>query len=234
MAINQIVKVRMPDGSEVALTDWEDRALYSTAYFLSGFTDAELRVFSYTQSGRVATTSNFPVAARPVASLNDTNISSAGEMDATEEMLVHSISAEMYQFVGDGDGLGINQAGLPIPSAPILAVFFSRIIGELEVSEKAFQQYGMGWYSQGFGPVISATAAAPARTYANNGQATHEAVHKQAIPVHIGGTEDYGFIFHNTGGAGVVGFTDDAGVDTEDTVLAVRVYLNGLHKRPMA
>ena len=43
MAINQITKIRLPSGQEVALTDWSSRPIYSTADFLSGFTDEEVR-----------------------------------------------------------------------------------------------------------------------------------------------------------------------------------------------
>jgi len=233
MAINQITKVRMPDGSEVALTDWSARPLYSTGDFWNNFNMNELRVFTYAPSERVATT--LPAGAR-VASLRDTNITSSSEMDSTEEFLVYAIKIEMHLFGVDQQGHLIIQGnpGLPVPTAPIMSYFQNKMIGELEVSEKAFLQAGVGWFNQGFGPSLSVASGNTLRTYANQGNQTHEATEQMPIPVHIGGTEDYSFIFHNPD-ADTVSFTQDSGDLFDDAVvLQCRTYLCGLHKRPMA
>ena len=145
----------------------------------------------------MAQTQNFPAAARRVATLADTNISQSSEMPSTSEYLVYTIKVEVFQFYFANNALSIAQAGLPIPIGPNLGEFNHRMVGELEVSDKAFPQAGIGWFSTGFGPEISgAGAVVAARTYANAGQATHAASYDYSIPIHIGGTEDYSFIFH--------------------------------------
>jgi len=234
MAINQITKIRLPSGQEVALTDWSDRPLYSTVDFLSGFTDEELRAFTYSSSENVTQSGNFAAAARRVATLRDTNVSQSSEMAATEEYLVYQIKVEVAQFTLAANQLTINTAGDPIPNAPNIGQFNHRIIGELEVSDKAFPQAGIGWFNTGFGPDIAGVGAVvAARTYANSGSPQHDASYSMSIPVHIGGTEDYSFIFHNPTGA-AVGFVDDTAAADANAVLQARVYLCGLHKRPTA
>jgi hypothetical protein len=233
MSINQITKIRLPSGQEVALTDWSDRPIYSTVDFLSGWTDEELRAFTYSSSESVTQSGNFAAAARRVATLQDTNISQSSEMASTEEYLVYQIKVELFQYYLAANLLTINQAGLPVPIAPNVAHFNSRIIGELEVSDKAFPQAGIGWFLTGFGPEIAGIPSAAARTYANQGSPQHDASYSMSLPVHIGGTEDYSFIFHNPTGA-AVGLVDDAAAADATAVLQARVYLCGLHKRPTA
>jgi hypothetical protein len=238
--INQITKVRLADGREVALTDWSSRPLYSTIDLLSGFTDQELRAFNYTESETVSQSGNFPAASGRTATLRDTNLSSASEMDSTEEFLVYAIKVEWHEFNHNSGGSGgfqnfeVDEAGNPIPSGPTMALLQNLLILELEVSEKAFPQAGLGWFTQGFGPVIEATAAAAARTYANNGAPSHDSADVMPIPVHLGGTEDFVVILHNTSDFGAVTFRNDAAGTDADLIEQLRIYLCGLHKRPTA
>jgi hypothetical protein len=235
MSINQITKVRLADGTEVALTDWSSRPIYSTVDLLSGFIDEEIRAFSYIESEQVAASQNLITAGGTRnATQTDTNIDSKGELAATEEYLVYAIQVEMHQFDFATPDFNITAPGLPCPTGPVVCQAQQRLVLELEVSEKAFPQAGLGWFSTGFGPqIVSTDAAVTHRTYANNGRPTREAVYEQPIPVHLGGTEDYSVIIHNSGG-GAVNFTDDAGVVQAAIALRMRIYLCGLHKRPTA
>lgn len=233
MAINQITKIRLQDGTEVGLTDWSSRPIYSTIDLLSGFVDEEIRAFSYIESETVASSANLAAAARRVATLRDTNIDSRSELASTEEYMVYSIEVEMSQFVLVGSAFQTSEAGLPTPVGPVVALAHQALVLELEVSEKAFPQMGLGFFGTGFGPQIMATSAAAARTYANNGVPSREAVYEQPIPVHLGGTEDYSIIVHNPGG-GAVTFRDDTGATDLDAILQLRILLCGLHKRPTA
>lgn len=232
MAVNQITKVRMPDGAEVPLVDWSHRPLYSSIYILHGATDQEFRAFNFVESGQVSMSANFTAAQQLTATLAHTNISGANEMDATEEFLVYAIRVEMFQWILSGDVITNTEAGLPIPAAPNVAFAGAQLILELEVSEKAFPQAGINWFTAGMGPVVMATAAAAARTYANNGLQSREAVSDLVIPVHLGGTEDYSVIVHSP--AGQVTWMTDAGGEDSDAVIQMRIYLDGLHKRAVA
>lgn len=238
MSINQITQIRLSNGKTVALTDWSARPLYSAVDLLSGFTDEEIRCFNYTESQNVSASGNFTAAQRRVASLRDTNVSGGQEMDSTEEYLVYSIAVEIQQYSLSGDDIIVDTAGQPVPTAPALAQLHNRLVLELEVSQKAFPQAGLGWFVTGFGPQVAVSSTAAVRTYANSGSPQHTAKDSMPIPVHLGGTEDYTVILHNPPngpdqtGNGAVNIIDDAGADVAAAVMMLRVYLCGLHKRP--
>jgi hypothetical protein len=46
MATQQLTKLRLPNGTEVAFVDWSDQPLWSSAYMLAGFTDHEVPFFT--------------------------------------------------------------------------------------------------------------------------------------------------------------------------------------------
>ena len=242
--INQITKIRMPDGSEVAMTDWSSRPLYSTLDLLTGFTDEELRTFSYSHGDPVSASGNMPAGALRTASLRDTNISGRSEMDSTEEFLVYAIKVEFHKFTRNTgtNVFDVSAVGEPIPNGPLISLLHNRLVLELEASDKAFPQAGLGWFPTGFGPVLAVATpnAGALRTYANSGLQTHEAADIMAIPCHIGGTEDYSVLIHNPpngpdqAGTGVVNFPDESGGTNTDAVAQLRIYLCGLQKRAVA
>lgn len=237
MAINQLTEIRLADGRTIGLAEWSSRPLYSTADLLSGYSDEEIRLFSYVEGREVTASGNMPAAAVRTATEKETNISSPNELAATEEYLVYDIACEYFQ-------LQLNQAqdgfdslvGGPMPFVSVLSTVFARLVLELEVSDKSFPQAGLGWFGTGFGvePYVALPSAAPLaayRTYANASLPSKEALQPLELPVHIGGTEEYNVILHNYDGNGV-DFPDDAGALPADPyVLVVRTYLCGLHKR---
>ena len=239
--INQITLIRLPNGDEVALVDWSARPLYSTVDLLTTFTDEEIRAFNYAEGDSVSATSNFAAAAIRVASLRDTNISGRSEMDSTEEFLVYGIKVEMHQFTLSGSTfVTTTTLGTPVPNAPTMSLLHNRLILELEASDKAFPQAGLGWFPAGFGPQIAVTSTAAVRTFANNGLPSHQATDVMPIPCHIGGTEDYSVIIHNPPGGpaqtgdGAVTFLDDAAGALANAIIQLRIYLWGLQKRATA
>jgi len=241
MAINQITKVIFPSSTaeggveEVALTDWSDRPLYSMCDLLSGFTDEEIRLFSYTRSQNVINSANIGIERQ--ATLRDTNISTPSELDTTENYLVYAVALEVFQWTyTDSTGVFTVPDGGNMATAPNMAVLHNRLIGELDVSEKPFPQAGFGWFVTGFGPTMGSSGPAAGvalRTFSNNGHQTAEARYMQSIPVHIGGTEDYNFLLINPTAA-AVNFVLENGQTSATILMQVRAYLVGLHRRPTA
>lgn len=231
--LNQITKVRLPSGKEVAIVDWSYRPLYSTLLTLSGWTDQELSWFTYSRGDSIACSQNLITAGGQFNStITTTNISSAAEMDAMEEYLVYAMSLEFYQLTFSGGSYGL-VAGGPLPNAPNVAKIHQLIV-ELEVSEKAYYQASAGWFTAGFGPTIWGTnAVAAARTYAVNGLPSAEAIDASPVPVHIGATEKYRGILYNEGG-NAINYVDDANATVATAVLFLRLNFRGLHKRPSA
>lgn len=227
--LNQITKVRLANGDEVAIVDWSWHPQYSTLDTLSGWSDTERRLFTYTEGDPIATTSNQTVI--ETATLKHTNITSAAEMDALEEMLVYAMCVETYQLV-EGDGaLTDAAAGEPIPFPNNLARLQYQTILELEVSQKDFFRAGLGWFPPGFGVMTSGSDANNPRIYGQNALASREAIDMAPVPVHIGGTEKYAVILHNPDGATIT-YRDEGGNATATAVLRLRCNLYGLHKRP--
>lgn len=244
--INQITKVRLPGGEEVAIVDWSHRVLYSSCDLLSGFTDVEIYTFTYVESDQVASSAN--IATPRLATLMDTNIAQPGQMDATEECLIYGISTELYQLTQTVSTGALNEFGAngrPMVPAATMAHLHRRLILELEVSQKAFYQASIGWFTAGFGPAVAIGTPSVANnttTYisdAVNGLPGHMARHNAQIPVHIGGTEKFKVILHNPTGAAVniPGFGAGEGSDNGDTVanyVIARFNFDCLHKRPTA
>lgn len=234
--LNQITKLVLSDGTEVAFTDWTDRMIYSTGDMLSGFTDQELRLFNYSDGDPVQATSN--ITTKRTATEQDTNLASAGEMDATEEFLVYSIQNEVYEFVGGASGITSEgtRPGAPMPTASVVALMHWRLTMALEVSQKFFPHASFGYFLAGFGPNVASTLTQA--TLATNGQPGQHARFDQSVPIHIAGTEKFNVVIQNVGagvagGTGAVNFTDDSGVVQATIYVTTRVNLRGLHKRPM-
>lgn len=251
----QITQVRLPSGKTIALVDWTDKPLYSTVDLLSGFNDQVIQAFNYIVSDQVSASQNFSV--RRTATDRDTNITSPGTLAATEELLVYNIKVEPSQFIiaedeSNSDATKIVPgAGGPIIEAQLLSWLHYRLQLQLEVSQKLYADAGLGYYNQGFGTYFMGTTGtadgqAPQRTYGAQGFMSADAPRSFTVPVHIGGEENYRINLVNAGmgsslsgggidlTAGQVPFLDLAGEEIEGAVVQLRIYLEGLYKRPVS
>lgn len=256
--LNQIVQIRMPDGTEVALTDWSDKPLFASADLGNGFTAEAINLF------QVAVGRSVPTAANPALGSvtprtntdDDTNVSTQGGMSSTEEFLVYSIrpDVQLYAFdpntfttrVSGGTTVGgINsRAFMPGPTYSALAELNAKLLLELEISNKIYSQAGFGYFNSGFGAMagITTTSAGLGITPATQGLPSDEAVRSLVIPSHLGGQEKFKLRLRNpTNEAVWIGKTEATpSVVTglsggPDNIMAtVRVYLDGLYKRPVA
>src|SRR5688500_10414008 len=100
--LNQLTKIRLAAGREVAIVDWSWRPLYTTIDTLNGWDDLELRGFTYAQGDPITVSSNMTV--RDTANLMHTNIKVPAQMDSQEEFIVYSIGIEFYRMT-EGDGV---------------------------------------------------------------------------------------------------------------------------------
>ena len=240
--MNQITTMRLPDGAEVAFVDWSDKPLWSSVDLLSGFTDTEVNAFTYVVGDEVPATVNATV--RRIASDRDTNVSTPGSMASTEEMLVYAIKPEYNESrTADGnptelDVLTYQQQGQPIPRSNRLAILQDQLILQLEVSQKIEHSAPLGYYNTGFGVLTSmqSTNATALSSRGTAGLPSQEAVRSLGIPVHIGGQEKYRVALVNAAAAAVPSGQNEATPPVNDAqiVHTVRVYLDGLYKRPVS
>lgn len=242
--LNQITTMRLPDGSEVAFVDWQDKPLYSTVDLLSGFSDADVDAFTYVPGDTVPSTQNG--TAPRTSTERDTNVSTPGGMASTEELLIYAIKPSYVETRTD-DGtpteftsVSFQEGGQPAPAVTRLGRLFDAITLRLIVSQKAEQEAGLAYFNTGFGVFAGAESNFVAATALQNrggaGLPTQEAVRSYVIPVHIGGQEKYRVQLANDGGL-VVNFGADEAtppVVDDQIVMQVKIYLDGLYKRPVS
>lgn len=244
-ALNQPTVIRLPgknpDGSpkEVAITDWFWRTLRSTVDILSGAADPQFLVFTYVEGDVVSHSSNIAAAQQRNATLLDTNSEGAAEMPAEQEYLCYALSVDMRQYLFDtGEdndaAYTVAAAALPIPSAGNVSICQSRLITELEVTQKATFQDQPGWFASGADPFVSGGTTAAVRTYATNGLASKDSIDRAPLAIHIGGTEKFQGIFHNPAALPALDFVTEAGVVSTTVVMRLCLRMVGLQKRPTA
>lgn len=251
--VNQITKMRLPDGSEVAFVDWQDQSIYSTVWALTGFTDEELFLFTYAPGDPISKSDN--ITTGYTSTMLDTNTSTAGSLNETEEMLVYSIRPEYSMYdVADAqtpslvDLSVVTGMGLPNASMTQLKLLHDSLLLQLKVSYKVMHQERLGYYNTGFGPagqgMIYPTATTTQRSFGAAGHPSQDAVRSLAMPVYIGGSEKFRVLLVNpasdggsTSTTGAVDFGySEASTPVLSTTRVVRicVHLDGLHKRPVS
>jgi len=125
-------------------------------------------------------------------------------------------------------------------------VLMQALLIRLRISEKDYALAGYGYFNPGFGPfglgnMVPQAPNSPSVTLANHGLPSNEAVRSFAIPHHIGGQEKYRVTLVNDTGLPVeFGKTEviggEAGCPQNDpeVMVRIRIYLDGLYKRPTA
>ena len=256
MAINQITTMRLPDGREIAFVDWLDQPLFSCADLLAGFTDSEIPLFNYGKGDEVSATSNATV--QRVATESDTNLSSPSEMNSTEEMLIYAIRPEVHEFNATGTDLttilgpaGITQSGAPMPTVTRLAILNWYLRFALKVSVQVVHTAGLGYYNSGMGPAGQTRlgqvahhaspdgvgeAVVAGRSSGTSGIPSIEAVRNLSIPLSIGGQEKFQARLFSDRDVAVPSGMDEANPpgNSATVVHSVRIYFDGLYKRPVS
>lgn len=241
-----ITQFRLPDGTVVTLEDWVDRPVFSVVELLTGFNDGEIDFFTYNQGEDVPASGNATV--RRTGTEADTNISVAGGNVSTEELLVYALKPEMFalqtaaQTPTDLTTAAITVPGQPMMRISVLKQMHMTLMLRLKISQKAYAEAGFGYFPTGFdangqGVVQGATLSdANRQTYASQGWPSQDAVRSFAVPYHIGGTEKYRAELRNYPGDTIT-FVDENAATNAGTlrlVVRIRLYLDGMRKRPTA
>lgn len=245
--LNQITKMRLPDGREVAFVDWTDKPIFSTIEILHGTSIQEMNWFQYVQGDSVPAFAPVAVTGQRAANEWDTNLAAPGSMASTEEMLVYAIRPEVYRLnvetasTPDFSAPASLTGSEPMPTSSMLAVLSLRTLLSLEISKKVFAQASFGYFNSGMGVVTSGLAQVGLQ-----GQAQQVAVRALTIPQHIGGQEKFRVFLTNpgdgtNGGADglelglIIGCETPCEATTDDTTFArIKINLDGLYKRPVS
>ncbi len=240
----QITQIRLANGVTVAFVDWTDQPLFSTIEILSGSTVQEMDFFQYTVGDAVPAFAPVAIAGQRSATELDTNMAQPGAMSSTEEMLVYSLRPEVFcMAVADEEEpdfaapAALSSDPSPIPLSSMYAVLNLRTLLSLEISQKIYSNAGFGYYNAGFGPF--AGGGGTTVQVASNGVPSMDAVRSLVVPQHIGGQEKFRafmtFADDGTGNGIELGLQTEGETAVDPVLYArIRLYLDGLHKRPVA
>lgn len=248
--MNTITTFRMPDGRQVGFEDWSDKPLFCTVDLVHGFTVQELDFMGYTEGDAVPAAPGPAGVVQRDSTKRDTNVQAPNAMASTEERLIYAIKPEIFMVSaadpGQGQPVEMETAvptpgtGEPIPNTVALGVLNFHLLLTLQITQKNFARAGLAYFNAGFGVNGAGstmnTAAATGRTYATNGLPSQEAVRSFVVPQYMGGTEKVRLFLSNPGGRPVnFGNSENDAVDTNPlAVIQMRVYLEGLYKRPVS
>lgn len=239
-SINQPTKIRLQDGSEVAITDWSWRLLYSTVDILSGATDEQFVTFNYSESDPVSASSNVQQAQYRNATRKDTNAEDKSQLPSEQEYICYGVVCELYQFrmdtEQDGEAAYVSDTpGGAAVNAGNMVYMNEKLIFALEITQKDFYIGSLMWFAAGGGAFIQSSGGGGGnlRTYANNGLQSKDSIDRSPVPLHIGGTEQFKGILYNQDGLDMDFIDEDGNVDNS-IVIRVRTSMLGLHKRPAA
>ncbi len=248
--LNTITTIRMPDGEQVAFVDWSDKPVYSTCELIHGFTRQELDIYGYVLGDPIPTAA--PTGATATARTSnerDTNLEAPASMASTEERMIYAIKPEIFAMtVDDPQGTVFNmdtvesrpETGEPIPNPVYLGELNRALLLTLEISQKRYMRAGLGFFNTGFGVngagSTMGSAVAAGRSYATPGLPSQEAVRSYVVPQYMGGQEKFRVFITNASGTPVnFGNSENGAVATnENAVCRMRVYLEGLYKRPVS
>ncbi len=243
MDSNQIMTIRLENGEEISFVDWTDQPLFSTIEILDGANVQQMSFFQYVAGDQVPAFAPVQVVNQRTANENDTNLSNPGSMSSTEEMLIWAMRPEIYRFnVADEDApdfaapVALTPDTGPQPTVNMLAAMNARLKLSLEISQKVYGEAGLAYFNWGAGLYSMQTSVANGAS----GVPAQNAVRSQAIPMHMGGEEKFSayftYIDDGTGHGVEVGLLSDGEEgDTDPSRFArVRLYLDGLHKRPVS
>ncbi len=244
--MNQIVELKLADGRVVAFVDWTDRPQFSTIEILSGTTQQEMDLFQYVQGDPVPAFAPVAVTGSRTANELDTNMAVPGAMASTEELMVYAIRPEIFrrhvEIAATPDFAAPQPltAGEPSPTPLMLAVMHHRLLLSLEISQKVYAMGGLGYFNFGAGMMAPSSEGA-LWNYGFQGLPAQSAVRTNVVPQHIGGEEKFKvrLTFSDDGtGQGIEigeGGLEVAEQGSDPTRFArIRIYLDGLYKRPVS
>jgi len=232
--MSSLNKVRLRDGTEVAISEWLHQPRYSVIEF--GATDpVDLFMFNYVVGGIV---SHSPTIAQRAALQNDTNMVKRKAMNMDEALIVMAITYELFGLSNVFANSGQAVAATPMIVSSDIKILQRDAVFELFVGagiKKPQFQAPFEWIRQSIGSPawVSGDAATPP-TRVDYGTGGHISARNQELlklPIYIGGFGQnarpgnsmfFQGRFYNAAGGGF---------NLRENVRA-RFHLDGLARRP--
>lgn len=218
--------IRLPGGQEWDVQDYGHYPLWTTHAALTALRATESRGFNYGEGETIPGTNR-------LATLRDTNFkgSGSGGLGFAEEMLIYSVMVELphralYQLWND-----------PTPDHYLLwdmQIMLESTVVRLIVTDKVYTEGILTRYP--FGGGLWAVTNVNDAELVNNGEPQHQAQKPLAVPIHLMSMEPFysllTFPFGNIGP--LLNTFDEAGEDQVEEGYDVRVWLDGIRRRPVA
>lgn len=183
--MSSLNKVRLADGTELAISEWLHWPLYSTIEYAAG-DPIRLDAFTYVRGNVVPHTAT--LAARN-ATEGDTNLVRAAKMNQDEALVVFAITYELYALTTH-TGISGPIAPEPLVGATDLRILQRDLNMELLVGagiKKPQIEAPLAWISQGIGNETYCSGDFAEIHLGSAGRATPLNQSKLQLPVYIGG-----------------------------------------------
>lgn len=224
-----IEEIRLQDGTKIIIDEWISIPRYSTIEFNAGV-DVNLRAFTYVVGANVPQQGGIPTR---TATQTDTNQTTRTRLNRDQAYLVYSMTYEAFALTAnEGDSL---VAPAPILSARNLRKLQRDVVMSLTIGaniQKPQARAPFAWVGQGPGTKMYASSGALSVGTAFSagtagGTPSPKNQRNWALPVFI--APDRVFMVEVKSHRS----PRDASTETIDQAVRLRIYLDGLNRRPL-
>lgn len=235
-----IQSIRLPDGTQVVVNEWIGIPKFSTIEFGSDV-DVNLRAFTYVVGNRVPQQGTIPVGANRTADEKDTNVTTRNRLNHDQAFIAYSMTYEVFALDN-----GTAPVLSPVPATPLVApapvlssINLRRLQRDLMVSltiganiDKPQARFPFSWLGQGVGPVYAASSQALNATTnfsaGTGGRVTPRNQRAWKLPIFIQPDQVFYVAVQSQRSP------RNATAARCDQAVSMRLYIDGLNRRPVA
>jgi hypothetical protein len=230
-----IQSIRLPDGTEVVVNEWIGIPKFSTVEF-GADVDPNIRAFTYVVGNRVPQQGTIPVGGNRTANERDTNITTRNRLNHDQAFIAYSLTYELFALDNAVSG---SPAVLLSPALAVTSQNLRRLQRDLVLSlviganiDKPQARVPFSWIGQGVGPV-SFTSSGSLGANINfstgtGGRVSPKNQRSWKLPVFI--QPDQVFYVQVKSERSPRNTT----AERQDQAISMRLYIDGLNRRPVA
>ncbi len=228
-----IQSIRLPDGTEVVVNEWIGIPKFSTVEF-GADVDPNIRAFTYVVGNRVPQQGTIPVGGNRTANERDTNITTRNRLNHDQAFIAYSLTYELFALDDAASG---SPAVLLSPALAVTSQNLRRLQRDLSLViganiDKPQARVPFSWIGQGVGPV-SFTSSGSLGANINfstgtGGRVSPKNQRSWKLPVFI--QPDQVFYVQVKSERSPRNTT----AERQDQAISMRLYIDGLNRRPVA
>lgn len=230
-----IQSIRLPDGTEVVVNEWIGIPKFSTVEF-GADVDPNIRAFTYVVGNRVPQQGTIPVGGNRTANERDTNITTRNRLNHDQAFIAYSLTYELFAL---SDGVSGSPAVLLSPALAVTSQNLRRLQRDLVLSlviganiDKPQARVPFSWIGQGVGPVSFTSSGSLGAginfSTGTGGRVSPKNQRSWKLPVFI--QPDQVFYVQVKSERS----PRNATAERQDQAISMRLYIDGLNRRPVA